>query len=172
MLIRISNRGKLQLDDGLLIFAVCCLASSTAIMYKIAPNYYLTQALIRGDPDAVAIATPRLANLSQHYNWTVANIMLSWTSIFSVKASYFALFYPMMSVMSKRVIWFFWASIALSAASWFVLAFGSNFILCKELGTAAGKLHHAVLSCQLCSNCWQCGATLTTAATACSRFSR
>lgn len=139
MVIRTSSRGKLQLDDALLIFAVVCLTFSTAIMYKVAPNYYLVQALIRGDPDALAVATPQLSKLTQHYNWTFANIVLSWTAVFGVKASYFALFYPMMTVMSKRVIWFFWTAVALSAASWFVLAFGSNLILCKELGTAAGK---------------------------------
>lgn len=140
ILIRLTSRGKLQLDDFLLLFAVVCLSSSTAIMFKVAPNYYLTQALIRGDEDAIAIAGPRLKTLAQHYNWTVANIILSWTAVFGVKASYFALFYPMMSVMSRRVVWFFWASVGLSAVAWFVLAFGSNFILCKELGTAAGKL--------------------------------
>ena len=138
MIIRTSSRGKLQLDDGLLVFAVVCLTFSTAIMIKVAPNYYLVQALIRGDPDAEAIAMPQLEKLSQHYNWTFANIVLSWTAVFGVKASYFALFYPMMTVMSKRVIWFFWAAVGLSTVSWFVLAFGSNFILCKELGTAAG----------------------------------
>ncbi|KAF1967797.1 hypothetical protein BU23DRAFT_572950 [Bimuria novae-zelandiae CBS 107.79] len=137
MVIRMSSRGKLQLDDGLLIFALVCLLFSTAIMYQVAPNYYLVQALIRGDPDAEAIATPQLAKLTRHYNWTFANIVLSWTAVFGVKASYFALFYPMMTVMSKRVIWFFWAAVAFSGASYIVLAFGSNFILCKELGTAA-----------------------------------
>lgn len=142
MIIRLSSRGKLLLDDALLLFALVCLISSTAIMFKVAPNYYLVQALIRGDPDATRIARPQLTKLSQHYNWTFANIVLSWSAVFGVKASYFALFYPMMSVMSKRVIWFFWAALALSIVSWFVLAFGSNFILCKELGTAAGKPWH------------------------------
>ncbi|KAK7181094.1 hypothetical protein DPSP01_003554 [Paraphaeosphaeria sporulosa] len=142
IIIRLSSRGRLALDDGLLIFALSCLAFSTGIMYKISPNYYLVQALIRGDPAAKIIAsTQGYRKLTAHYNWTFANIVLSWTAIFFVKGSYFALFYPMMSVMSRHVLWFYWAAVALSAASWFVLAFGSNFILCKELGTAAVKCY-------------------------------
>ena len=139
MVIRLSSRGKLQLDDGLLVFALLCLITSTGMIIKIAPRYYLVQALVRGDPDAITIAMPQLEELAHHYNLTFANIVLSWTAVFAVKASYFALFYPMMTVMSKRVIYFFWAALVLTIASWFVLAFGSNFILCKELGTAAGQ---------------------------------
>ncbi|KAL1605191.1 hypothetical protein SLS60_004735 [Paraconiothyrium brasiliense] len=111
-------------------------------MFKIAPNYYIVQALIRGDPAAKIIASGQgVRKLTAHYNWTFANIVLSWTAVFAVKGSYFALFYPMMSVMSKHVIWFYWAAAVFSAASWFVLAFGSNLILCKELGTAAVKCY-------------------------------
>jgi hypothetical protein len=144
MIIRLSSRGRLALDDGLLIFAVICLAFSTGIMIKVAPNYYIVQALIRGDPAAKMIVSAHggYQKLTAHYNWTFANIVLSWTAIFFVKGSYFALFYPMMSVMSKHVLRFYWAAVAFSAASWFVLAFGSNFILCKELGTAAGKFKY------------------------------
>jgi hypothetical protein len=141
MIIRLSSRGRLVLDDGLLIFAVVCLAFSTGIMIKVAPKYYIVQALIRGDPAAKMIVSTQggYRKLTAHYNWTFASIVLSWTAIFFVKGSYLALFYPMMSVMSKPVLRFYWAAVAFSAASWFVLAFGSNFILCKELGTAAGK---------------------------------
>ncbi|KAL5390447.1 hypothetical protein PMIN02_006982 [Paraphaeosphaeria minitans] len=143
MIIRLSSSGRLALDDGLLVFALFCLAFSTAIAYKIAPNYYIVQALVRGDPAAKIIAsTQGYRKLTAHYNWTFANIVLSWTAIFFVKGSYLALFYPMMSVMSKHVLWFYWAAVAFSAASWFVLAFGSNFILCKELGTAAVKCYY------------------------------
>lgn len=140
MVIRFSSRGRLALDDGLLIFALACLAFSTGIMIKVAPNYYIVQAMIRGDPAARFIAEEQgRQKLSAHYNWTFANIVLSWTAVFAVKGSYFALFYPMMSVMSKHVLWFYWSSAAFSATSWFVCAFGSNLILCKELGTAAGE---------------------------------
>ncbi|KAJ4298120.1 hypothetical protein N0V90_006019 [Kalmusia sp. IMI 367209] len=141
MIIRLSTRGRLLLDDAFLLFALVCLAASTSIMYKVAPNYYLVQAMVRGDPLAIAIATPRLRQLSQHYNWTFANIVLSWSAVFGVKGSYFALFYPMMSVMSKRVVWFYWSAVVFSVLSWFALAFGSNFILCKKLGTAAVRCY-------------------------------
>lgn len=100
MIIRLFSRGRLALDDTLLIFALICLAFSTGIVIKIAPNYYIVKALIRGDPAAKMIAsTQGTAKLASHYNWTFANIVLSWTAIFLVKGSYFALFHPMMSVM-------------------------------------------------------------------------
>lgn len=140
VLLRAMAHTRLLLDDYILLFALATLSASTAIIYKVAPTYFLTQALVRNDPIARAIAVHRLPELTSHFNWTFSTIVLSWTTVFAVKASYLALFWPMMSVMKKSVVWLYWATVGFCAISWAIVAFGSNFLLCPYVGAAAGML--------------------------------
>jgi hypothetical protein len=137
--IRLASRRRLFLDDGFLTVAFVCLIGGTAICYTRINMIYLEFAVLRGDQIAALLAFQQIDNLFEQSKWQLAYLLLLWTTIFAVKWSYLAFFFPLLRAMPRKLIFYYRFSVAFSIISWLFLVVGEQLITCPYVGKAAGQ---------------------------------
>lgn len=138
--LRLLTRRRLYLDDGFLFLAFACLCAGTAIIFLRLKVVFLEFAVLRQVPASYPLALEDMDNLVAQNTWALAWLVMSWTTIFSVKWCYFAFFHPLMRNMSRWFTWYYRFGIFLSVASWIVIIVGEQLIACPYLGKEAGGM--------------------------------
>ncbi|PHH64767.1 hypothetical protein CDD81_4029 [Ophiocordyceps australis] len=140
LFIRLATRRRLYVDDGFLIFAFVCLVVGTVLFHLRLEYLYVEVAVLRGNPDALAIALTELPEIIAQAKWQLCTFAMLWTSIFSTKLCYFAFFHSLIRATPNWFIWYFRISIVFTVVLWIVTVVGLQIIPCPYLGQeAAGK---------------------------------
>ncbi|KAL3478466.1 hypothetical protein BJX99DRAFT_245448 [Aspergillus californicus] len=137
ILIRLLTRKRLFLDDAFLILSFLCLCAGTVILILRNDREYLVFALLREDPRAYSVALVNMGQVYAESKWHLAYMTVLWTSVFAVKWCYLAFFRPLLQNMSRYLVWYYWATIGLSIASWIFIGVGEQVTSCSHVDKAA-----------------------------------
>lgn len=140
IIIRLRTKGRLVLDDCLILFAFLNLIGGTVVVYDQVHNLYLEWAATRGDIVVTLMALRNMENFFEMSKWRVAYFFFLWTTIFSVKMAYFAFFRPFLRAMGRAIDYYYWFAVGITVVSWILLAMGDAVIVCPHVGKAASEL--------------------------------
>lgn len=127
---------RLKLDDLFLWFALLCLSAATGIFYSLVHVSMLEEA-VSLDP-TVVVPYDQLDSLLSSWPYLHSLLSLMWTCIFSVKASFLAMFRLMIRHVSKPLTIYYWAVVVYMVLAWMFMV-SEAFILCPHFGLDQGK---------------------------------
>lgn len=103
--IRIFVQKQFSIDDGFLVFALCCLICALTIMYTVTVDkMYLAQALVVGLPGA-QIPADFLEQVYGFHKWITVTLMLAWCAIMAVKFSFLFLFRKLIDRIPRLIVY-------------------------------------------------------------------
>lgn len=89
--IRIRVQKQFSLDDGFLLFGICCLISSVGIQCSFMDNMYVLESVNMGRTN-VQIPSDFVQRMFDYHKMLTVSLILSWCTIASVKFSFLFLF--------------------------------------------------------------------------------
>ena len=136
---RCRSEELLKLEDYLVVFATLCLIIETGLVYSFNHRLYVIDAATTHLSVLAYVANdPAYANqLLQTGATLVAYFSLGWGAIFAIKFSFLTLFYRMLRNVNRKLMAYFWCTVAATAISGIVIIL-ENFILCPKFGADAG----------------------------------
>jgi hypothetical protein len=139
LLFRYRHEDALRLEDYLVLFATTLLVVETGLVYSFTSRLYIIDAATTHlSVLSYVVKEPELAELLLETGATlVAYFTLGWAAIFAIKFSFLALFYRMLRNVSRKLMIYFWITVAATAISGVVIILES-FILCPRFGADAG----------------------------------
>lgn len=133
---RVRNDHKLLLDDWLVLFATVCLVTETGLIYHFSKVLYLSDALntklavylwIWEDESLLEeLSSAKLA-------YMIAYFAFGWVTIFAVKYSFLALFFPMVTKVKTRLIIWYWVTVAATTVAGIFITLDA-FVVCPRFG--------------------------------------
>ncbi|KAF2468323.1 uncharacterized protein BDR25DRAFT_373379 [Lindgomyces ingoldianus] len=99
----IRKRGKLFIDDLLVILAACCLMISTGFIYYMQPRMYMTATLAASLRNVALFTKSEMQSLPGLLRWNNLFLIFSWTSLMAIKMSFMALFWILIRDVSRRL---------------------------------------------------------------------
>ena len=135
-IIRFRQNRQLLLDDFFVIFACICLISAAVLFYLSISTTYLVETFLL-NPASVEIPSDFLQQVLWYQKGSYCFLALSFTTIFSIKASFLCYFKDLTDriywlIIYRRVV------IGITLAS-YVLCVCTEFISCPRFGTSACK---------------------------------
>ncbi|KAF2638190.1 hypothetical protein P280DRAFT_431316 [Massarina eburnea CBS 473.64] len=140
LLIRYRRERTCFLEDYLILFATTCLICETGLMHSFIKPMYLIDAatfrlpvlsfLVRSTDSTHSRFGDVLAPLSKVLS---SYITFGLLAIFAVKASFLALFYKLLRNVSAKLMAWFWATVAATGMSAFVVVL-EGFMICPQFG--------------------------------------
>lgn len=134
--IRIKARRRLYIDDAFIAFALVCLCATTALVYRFAELLYGNEAS-KLDPTFV-ITIERILGLTSSLPVIDSFLALAWTTTFSIKFSFLALFRLLIGGTHHKLRTYFWFVVAFTSLTWMFLV-SETFILCPYFGFDSSK---------------------------------
>ena len=129
---RIRTQQRLFYDDFLILAATCFLIAETGVLYHYTDRIYLLEAA-KASPPVIPTFT-ELSTLVYSTAWLNAYNSLGWAAVFSIKASFLVIFYPLLRDFSGGILVYFWGGAGLTLVSWIMITC-EPFILCPYFGT-------------------------------------
>ncbi|KAI1821134.1 hypothetical protein F4861DRAFT_485397 [Xylaria intraflava] len=136
--IRLLSRRRVYPDDIILTTGFLSLIGATFIFYERARTIYLVFGLSMNDEEITLIASQEIANIYDQLNWSFGYTATLWTTIFSVKLCYFALFRTLIQSMPVHFVRYYWTAIVLSVLAWIYLVV-QPLISCPYFGASSSK---------------------------------
>lgn len=123
IILRLSTRRRLFLDDAFLTLAVCCLCGCLGIVHANGFFTFLSNARIYA-PELLKTTAyqPYKTNQGPSIKRRNALAVLSWTTIYSVKFCFYAFFQPLLRHL-KRLYMFYWGCVCFTVLAWIFSAF-------------------------------------------------
>lgn len=155
--LRLRYQKKLFVDDAFLFFAEICLCASFGLLFAFVNATYLDEALLTHS-DVAEIPQDFLHQLLQFHALSDAYLVLTYTSIFAVKASFLFLFRVLVRRVHKMVV-FWWIALATTTVAWMVCVI-AQFLPCLYFDVRASKLILGALISNVALKCYAaaCGA--------------
>ena len=133
---RFVTRRRFYLDDGFVVFALICLCAGTGLLIHFYRLVFVDEAAATNP--TVVVAPEQYTNLFESLTNIDAYFSIMWTSTFSIKASFLALFKPLIRRLSRRIVVFYWCAVVLTLLSWGYFV-SEVFIVCHYFGAKAGE---------------------------------
>lgn len=105
---------QLSLDDGFLLFGICCLTSSFGILFTFIDNMYLAEAMAFG-VQVLEVPSDWVQRVLDYHKKTIVNCVLTWCTIASVKFSFLFLFKRLIDRVRPVVI-YWWLVVVFNIA--------------------------------------------------------
>ena len=122
IIIRITTRRRLFLDDFFIFFGFIIL-SGTTYLFRYARDLFLSEALAT---DMIRYETfKELAGPLEAIPGLKAFFCMAWSTIFCVKLSFLALFKVLIRRLSIRLTIYYWVVVVATILTWMLLAFNS-----------------------------------------------
>jgi hypothetical protein len=102
--VRIRVQKQLSIDDGFLIFGICCLISALGVLLPFMDTLYLFEALAYRFPTVQLPPDWKQRTFNMHKMATVA-LILAWCAIASVKFSFLFLFRKLIDRLPNLMIY-------------------------------------------------------------------
>lgn len=127
---RLTLFRRLQPDDIFVWFALLCLSAAAGCFFN---NLYILilQDAALMDPNVVVPIT--IPAIISSLPITDAFVCTIWTCTFAVKASFLALFRPLIRGMSRNIITYYWVVVGCTFLTWLFLLV-EPFIVCPHFG--------------------------------------
>lgn len=129
ILVRISTRRRLYLDDVFIVLGFIFLSGSTYLVLHFARSMFMIESVLTGLVQYVMIED--LLRLTNSLSSEQAFNCLSWSAVFCVKFSFLALFKVLIRRLSRRLTIYYWMVVGVTIMTWVFLA-SSIFILCPR----------------------------------------
>lgn len=136
LITRIYTRRRLFLDDAFLVIGVVFLGAATVLSYRMARTSGLVEALQRYSD--IIIPLDQAKPLLNAMALAVTFLCLTWTTTFTVKFSFLALFWHLVQRTSKWLTRYYWVVTGTCVISWMVVIC-VPFVLCHYFGAEAGR---------------------------------
>lgn len=105
--IRVRIQKQFSIDDGFLIFALCCLISAMAITYAVTiDKAYLAEALTFPLADA-DVPPDFLQQTYDYHKWITVTLMLVWCAVMALKFSFLFLFRKLIDRIRPLIIYWY-----------------------------------------------------------------
>jgi hypothetical protein len=128
--LHIKNRGKLFLDDWLVIFANICLLVETGLLYHIIDMVYVETVVSTNPTDIVLFTRGQVMQMfTGMLKWNNIYLPFAWTTNYAIKLSFLALFDVLISNVTRGLRIYWWFALCFTIASWLFVML-NNFILC------------------------------------------
>ena len=115
LFIRIRVQKYIGLDDGFLLFAAASLGAATGLLFTFLDKMYLVEALISGIP--TTLPPDFIQQSTIFHELSDICLILLWTTVFSVKFSFLALFRKLID--RNRPLTTYWKVVAaINAVVW------------------------------------------------------
>lgn len=129
---RIKTQGRLLLDDFLLLFACVTLTAATGLIYVTVPIMYWEQEMIV-HPQVNVInmfgsETKLFAQIIRYRQLVYAYLVLTWTTIFSVKICFLLFFHQLIDRVEKLLL--MWKIVFVITMLVFIFCACGIFIAC------------------------------------------
>ena len=135
-ILRFHQNRRFSVDDGFVLFSCACLTGATVLFYLSISNTYFVE-LVLLNPATAKIPPDFLQEVLWYQRGSYSFLALSFTTIFSIKASFLCFFKRLIEgVDHMAIIW--WVAVGTTAASW-VLCVCAEFIACPYFGPVARK---------------------------------
>ncbi|CAI6334862.1 unnamed protein product [Periconia digitata] len=134
VLFQLKKRGKLFADDFLVIFATCCLATSTGLFYKLSPSLFMTDALRANRENLAMYSSKEATAMLAMHEYIEAFITFAWTANYAVKLSFLVFFRQLVRDVSGRLTIMWWFVLAFTIVSW-IFSILNKYIACSVSGT-------------------------------------
>jgi hypothetical protein len=137
--LRYRDEDLIRPEDYLVLFATICLLIETGLVYSFSRRLFVIDAATTHLSVLAYVAKdPGYASqLLQTGSTLVAYLTLGWVAIFAIKFSFLTLFYRMLRNVNRKLMAYFWCTVAATAISGVVIIL-ENFILCPKFGADAG----------------------------------
>jgi hypothetical protein len=97
---------QVSIDDGFLLFGLCCLISAVGILFTFMDSMYMVEALLFGDPADLDLPPDWIQRAFDYQKMAAVSLILTWCSIVSVKFSFLFLFRRLIDrIRSLRIYW-------------------------------------------------------------------
>lgn len=133
MITRIYTRRRWDFDDYLSMFALLCLGASIGLVHVFCQVLFIIEAW-NTDPNTDF-------PYDRHTEGLQAEVILNsficiiWTTIFTVKFSFLALFRLLIRRLPKPIIIYYWTTVGIAVATW-IFFVSLPFILCPHFDAA------------------------------------
>lgn len=135
MVHRLKSRGRLSLEDCVLMFGFACLSAVTGILYRFTRIVFLFEAAARDRPIYYTFTIQDIILLKEASSIVLignAGMCFTWTAIYSVKFFFLALFRLLIRRVSTRIRIYFWVVVAVTMLFW-VMQIGLIVVPCQRL---------------------------------------
>ncbi|KAF2788172.1 hypothetical protein K505DRAFT_379079 [Melanomma pulvis-pyrius CBS 109.77] len=133
---RVRNDRRLLLDDWLVLFATVCLVTETGLVFHFSNVLYLSDALNTQLAVYLWIWKDE-ALLNELFGvklaYMIAYFAFGWVTIFAVKYSFLALFYPMVTKVKTRLRIWYWVTVAATTIAGIFITLDA-FVVCPRFG--------------------------------------
>lgn len=142
--VRIRVQKQVSIDDGFLLFGICCLISAVGILFTVVDNMYMVEALLYNEPN-LQLPPDWIKRSFDYQKFATIALILTWCSIVSVKFSFLFLFGKLVDRVRPMVIYWwvvvlfnvaiagYGASVYVLACPWFYSIKSSESVICKGL---------------------------------------
>lgn len=143
-MIRLHYQKRLSIDDAFLVFAEICLCASVGLLYTFVDGLFLEEALLTR-PSSTIVPPDLDDQLIRFHLLSSVYLVLTYTTIFSVKFSFLFFFRILVCRIHKMVI-YWWIVIAVTSVAWIWCAI-SIFVPCYHVDSRSRKflLHFSTL---------------------------
>jgi hypothetical protein len=129
-----KNRGKLYLDDYLVLFAAACLVVESAVLLRYCDLIYTIVLLMLDPTDIVLFGRLEILEVLRFLTWNNVFLVFSWTANYAIKFSFLAFFRVLVRGVSRRLNWYWWFVFVFTIASW-LFNIIENFAHCGVTGS-------------------------------------
>lgn len=129
-----KNRGKLYLDDYLVLFAAVCLVVESTILLYYCDMIYTIVLLMLNPLDIFQFGRLEILEVLDFLKWTNVFLVFSWTANYAIKFSFLAFFRVLVRGVSRRLNWYWWLVFVFTLASW-LFNIVENFAHCGATGS-------------------------------------
>ena len=102
----IKQRGKLFVDDYLVLLAICCAVIAGSILYYLCPKLYIVETLNANPADFILFSKSELLPLFNLLRWLNSFTGVVWTAYYLIKWSFLAFFRLLIRDVSRGLNWF------------------------------------------------------------------
>jgi len=118
IIFHVHKRGKLLIDDFLVIFATCCLIIARSFIYNMRTWMYMTAVLAINPKNAALFTKSGMESLPGLLKWNNLFLVFSWPAITAVKMSFLAIFWILIRDVSRRLVHLWWFVVVITILSW------------------------------------------------------
>jgi hypothetical protein len=154
--VRIRVQKQLSIDDGFLLFGVCCLISAIGVLFTFIDALYMIEALVFGIPN-LELPPDWLQRIFHYQKMSAVGYILTWCTIVSVKFSFLFLFKTLITRIRWLVVYWWIVMVFTIAISGYGVAV--YIIVCPYFGSMKSRkfCSEKVLVRRLISWPVQCG---------------
>ena len=136
--IRIRIQRTFSLDDGILLFGLCCLTCAEGLLFVYWDDMYVVEALLMR-PAQATFSMNFMDNAFAYQKWVTTSLVLLWMAVASVKFSFLFLFRKLIDRLRPLVI-YWWVAVASNLVA-VVLGISNYLLACPQYGAESGADH-------------------------------